>query len=59
MTREELLCPANEKRAAIEANNFHKNKLQEDNIGYKMLQNLGWQGGSIGKYSDGIEEPVR
>lgn len=39
--------------------NFQSNKLQDDNIGFKMLQNLGWQGGSLGKRLDGIEEPVR
>lgn len=39
--------------------NFEKNKLQDDNIGFKMLKNLGWQGGSLGKNLDGIEEPVR
>lgn len=59
MTREQLRCLANEKRDYIVTNNFNKNKLQDDNIGYKMLQNIGWQGGSLGKNSDGIEEPVR
>lgn len=34
------------------------NKLQEDNIGFKMLKMLGWSGGSLGAKSNGIIDPV-
>lgn len=33
-------------------------KLQENNLGFKMLKSLGWKGGSLGNGSDGIIDPI-
>jgi hypothetical protein len=36
----------------------HTGKLQEDNIGFKMLKMLGWRGGSLGANNSGIIDPI-
>ncbi|GAB0094214.1 hypothetical protein DMENIID0001_094700 [Sergentomyia squamirostris] len=35
-----------------------KDKLGEDNLGFKLLKSLGWKGGSLGTKNDGIVNPV-
>lgn len=32
--------------------------LDSSNIGFKMMQKLGWSGGGLGTKKDGIEEPI-
>lgn len=64
MNRELILNRSHERTATVgykaAKQNFSDNKLQNDNIGFQMLQNLGWTGTSgLGKHSDGMQEPVR
>lgn len=60
-----------ERLESIEALDFHgnplgkssksrtsKDKLKEDNIGFRMLMKLGWGGGPLGKHKDGIVDPI-
>jgi hypothetical protein len=39
-------------------NLIDRNKIQESNLGFKMLKMLGWDGGSLGTKGDGIIDPV-
>lgn len=41
------------KQAAVDSD-----KLQENNVGFKMLKMLGWKGGSLGPKNNGIIDPV-
>lgn len=38
--------------------NKESNQIQEDNLGYKLLQKLGWKGGSLGANGNGIIDPI-
>ncbi|XP_058466686.1 NF-kappa-B-repressing factor-like isoform X2 [Malaya genurostris] len=37
---------------------FKNQRLDEGNIGFRMLQKQGWSGGSLGSANDGILEPI-
>lgn len=39
-------------------NMFEKNKLGEDNVGFQIMQTIGWKGGALGKKGTGIIEPI-
>ncbi|XP_055587927.1 uncharacterized protein LOC129740315 [Uranotaenia lowii] len=39
-------------------NDFSENKIDKSNLGFKMLQKLGWSGGSLGSKNEGIIDPV-
>lgn len=43
-----------------DVSDYKEFKLKEDNIGYKMLQKLGWKGDgtSLGASGSGITEPI-
>ncbi|XP_053689076.1 uncharacterized protein LOC128738175 [Sabethes cyaneus] len=41
-----------------EKQTFSNHQLDEDNIGFRMLQKQGWTGGSLGSNEDGILEPI-
>jgi hypothetical protein len=44
----------------IQQEGFEDKKIEENNIGYKMLKLLGWKaGGALGSKSEGIVDPVR
>lgn len=51
---EDVIQPKNQKTEAPTSTN----KLQEDNVGFKMLKLLGWSGGSLGSKNNGIVDPV-
>uniref|UniRef100_A0A1Q3EY41 G-patch domain-containing protein n=1 Tax=Culex tarsalis TaxID=7177 RepID=A0A1Q3EY41_CULTA len=38
--------------------NFKDNRIDEGNIGFRMLQKQGWSGGSLGSSEEGILEPI-
>lgn len=40
------------------SNNYAANRLTSSNVGFKMLQSLGWSGGGLGNDGDGRNEPV-
>lgn len=40
-------------------NLIDQDKIQESNLGFKMLKMLGWSGGSLGSKGDGIIDPVK
>lgn len=42
--------------SSMEPTQFEDCKLQENNIGFKMLKSLGWSGGALG--ADGIVDPI-
>lgn len=44
--------------AAGAADNFSSNRLNASNVGFKMMQQLGWSGGGLGNDGDGRAEPV-
>lgn len=37
---------------------FKDKQLDEENIGFRMLQKQGWSGGSLGSNEEGILEPI-
>ncbi|XP_058458829.1 NF-kappa-B-repressing factor-like [Malaya genurostris] len=39
-------------------NDFKEQKIDESNLGFKLLQKLGWGGGSLGSRSGGIVDPI-
>jgi hypothetical protein len=43
-----------------DVSDYKEFKLKEDNIGYQMLQKLGWkgEGNSLGSSGTGITEPI-
>ncbi|XP_055532032.1 uncharacterized protein LOC129722545 [Wyeomyia smithii] len=41
-----------------EKQTFSAHQLDEDNIGFRMLQKQGWTGGSLGSSEEGILEPI-
>lgn len=45
-------------RGQIDENPINSNRIQESNLGFKMLKMLGWGGGSLGAKNDGIVDPV-
>lgn len=51
---EDVIKPKNQSTEAQASTN----KLQEDNVGFKMLKLLGWSGGSLGTKNNGIVDPV-
>lgn len=38
--------------------NFEHKKIQSNNVGFQMMQSIGWTGGALGANSDGIVEPI-
>lgn len=36
-----------------------RQEIKEDNIGNQMLRKMGWKGGGLGRYGEGIAEPIR
>lgn len=44
--------------AASAADNFQSNRLGAGNVGFKMMQQMGWSGAGLGYEGDGREEPV-
>ena len=42
----------------IDVSDYKEFKLKEDNIGYQMLQKLGWKGEGLGASGSGITEPI-
>lgn len=41
-----------------DVSDYKEFKLKEDNIGYQMLQKLGWKGEGLGASGSGITEPI-
>ncbi|XP_058813504.1 NF-kappa-B-repressing factor-like [Topomyia yanbarensis] len=37
---------------------FKEKKIDESNLGFKLLQKLGWSGGSLGSRNEGIVDPI-
>lgn len=37
---------------------FQEKKIEESNLGFKLLQKLGWTGGSLGSKNEGIVDPI-
>lgn len=65
VTRDKIIVSLAEKksrRPKPNAETFHSscsgNKISDENIGFQMMQKIGWTGGALGAKSDGIEEPV-
>lgn len=56
--RNDLLQAKSAKLAGKQLRLQRTEKLNSDNIGFRMLTKQGWTGGSIGKNEDGIAEPV-
>ncbi|XP_055523726.1 NF-kappa-B-repressing factor-like [Wyeomyia smithii] len=38
---------------------FKEKKIEESNLGFKLLQKLGWTGGSLGSKNEGIVDPIK
>ncbi|XP_055639566.1 NF-kappa-B-repressing factor-like [Toxorhynchites rutilus septentrionalis] len=63
-----LLSNVNVERKAVDgavdhrgrsvAGDFKEKKIDESNLGFKLLQKLGWAGGSLGTKSEGIVDPI-
>lgn len=54
---ESIITPRDQNES--NSSNHANNKLQENNLGFKMLKMLGWKGGSLGATgNDGIIDPV-
>jgi G-patch domain len=49
-----------DKSSLPDVSDYKEFKLKEDNIGYQMLQKLGWkgEGTSLGPSGSGITEPI-
>lgn len=39
-------------------NDFQEQKIDSSNLGFKLLQKLGWSGGSLGTKNEGIVDPI-
>ncbi|XP_039452586.1 uncharacterized protein LOC120431540 [Culex pipiens pallens] len=39
-------------------NDFQEQKIDSSNLGFKLLQKLGWSGGSLGSKNEGIVDPI-
>lgn len=39
-------------------NDFQEQKIDSTNLGFKLLQKLGWSGGSLGSKNEGIVDPI-
>lgn len=37
---------------------YQEKKIDESNLGFKLLQKLGWSGGSLGSKNQGIVDPI-
>jgi len=45
--------------ASIEYSDYQKFKLKSDNVGFQMLQKMGWsEGEGLGASSSGIDKPI-
>lgn len=38
--------------------NFEHKKIEQNNVGYKMMKSIGWTGGALGINSTGIIDPI-
>ena len=47
------------KAASLEYSDYQKFKLKSDNVGFQMLQKMGWtEGQGLGATASGIEKPI-
>lgn len=57
-TAEAPVGKLHDQNASGESNLLNPGRLQENNLGFKMLKMLGWTGGSLGAKGEGIVDPI-
>lgn len=46
------------KFAVTTKHTFEDKKIDRSNVGFRMMETIGWKGGALGVKSDGITEPI-